>query len=196
MIKAIAEDVSHKSVIRKWTCLVLCILYLDTHLGHTAKCGSCLELCVYWAISWTFIQHFSIFWQQTSTIISCFSDRNHSSTHIYRVLNPRHSNTQTIPVIQCSLQIWQSSSFYSMPSVFSSGNFSESQACSLSTHINFSEKLFIYSTLFLNGLLIHQPLVHTVTKLPCQSIYCIFFPQESGLSLTEYSQTGGSTRLH
>lgn len=195
MIKAIAEDVSHKSVIRKWTCLVLCILYLDIRLGHTAKSGSCLELWFYWAISWTFIQHFSIFWQQTSTINSCLSDRNHSSTHTYGVLNPRHSNTWTIPVIQCSLQIWQSLSSYSIPSVFSPCNFSESQAFSLSIHINSSEKLFIYSTLFLNGLLIHQPLVHTVTKLHCQSIYCIFFFQESRLSLTEYSQTGGSTRL-
>lgn len=64
-------------------------------------------------------------------------------------------------------QIWQSLSSYSTTRVFSSGNFSEIQACSLSTFINFSEKLFIYSTLLLNG----QQLVHTVTKLPCQSIY-------------------------
>lgn len=35
----------------------------------------------------------------------------------------------------------------------------------------------IYSTLFLNGLLIHQPLVYTVTKLSCQNIYCeVYFP--------------------
>jgi len=73
MIKAIAEDASHKSVIWKWTCLVLCILYLDIHLGHPAKSGSCLEFYFHWAISWTFIQHFSIFWQQRSTINSCFS---------------------------------------------------------------------------------------------------------------------------
>lgn len=37
----------------------------------------------------------------------------------------------------------------------------------------------------------------TVTKLPCQSyLLWVFFPPESGLSLTEYSQTGGSTQLH
>ena len=56
-------------------------------------------------------------------------------------------------------------------------------------------QFIIYSTLFLDGLLIHQPLVCTVAKLPCQNIHRVFFSQESRWSFTRFPKAFAATSL-